>query len=186
MEGTDHFSLRPQANAAFADPRYHGRQGCRTKAVALANSLAGYRNYRRPSPAKPRRGNPLSRHVRCKNPHHGGKIRRQRDRRAAQGRGAGKLNRQTVHSIIRWIRFKHRIPSPSRPAGTLTVSQVRERYGVSLWVVHYWIERGVVSAAQRKPNTPYAITIDDAADRRLREWVAHSGHLHPQSPTQTV
>ena len=89
-------------------------------------------------------------------------------------------------SIIRWIRFKHRIPSPSRPAGTLTVSQVRERYGVSLWVVHYWIERGVVSAAQRKPNTPYAITIDDAADRRLREWVAHSGHLHPQSQTQTV
>src|SRR5271169_6204750 len=99
MEGTDHFSLRPQANAAFADPRYHGRQGCRTKAVALANSLAGWsdRNYRRPSPAKPRRGNPLSRHVRCKNPHHGGKIRRQRDPRAAQGRGAGKLNRQTVH-----------------------------------------------------------------------------------------
>jgi len=89
-------------------------------------------------------------------------------------------------SIIRWIRFKHRVPSPSRPVGTLTVSQVRERYGVSLWVVHYWIERGVVSAAQCKPNTPYAITIDDAADRRLREWVANSGHLHPQSPTQTV
>jgi DNA invertase Pin-like site-specific DNA recombinase len=89
-------------------------------------------------------------------------------------------------NIIRWIRFKHHIPTPSRPAGTLTVSQVRERYAVSLWVVHYWIEHGVVSAAQRKPNTPYAITIDDAADRRLREWVAHSGHLHPSSPTQTV
>ncbi|MGB9387686.1 MAG: recombinase family protein, partial [Pseudolabrys sp.] len=89
-------------------------------------------------------------------------------------------------SIIRWIRFKHHVPSPSRPAGTITVSQARERYGVSVWVVHYWIERGVVSAAQRKPNMPYAITIDDAADRRLREWVAHSGHLHPQSPTQAV
>jgi DNA invertase Pin-like site-specific DNA recombinase len=89
-------------------------------------------------------------------------------------------------SMIRWIRSKHRIPSPSLPAGTLTVTEVRARYGVSLWVVHYWIERGVVSAVHRKPNTPYAITIDDNVDRRLREWVANSGHLHPSSPTQTV
>ncbi|HXR34429.1 MAG TPA: hypothetical protein VN754_00670, partial [Candidatus Binataceae bacterium] len=89
-------------------------------------------------------------------------------------------------SIVRWIRFKHRIPGPSLPAGTFTVNQVRERYGVSLWVVHYWIERGVVSAAQRKPNAPYAVTIDNAVDRRLRKWVANSGHLHQSSLTQTV
>jgi hypothetical protein len=89
-------------------------------------------------------------------------------------------------SIVRWIRFKHRIPGPSLPTGALTVSQVRERYGVSLWVVHYWIERGVVSAEQRRPNAPYAIAIDDAVDRRLRKWVANSGHLHPSSPTQTA
>jgi hypothetical protein len=89
-------------------------------------------------------------------------------------------------SIVRWIRFKHRIPGPSLPTGTLTVSQVRERYGVSLWVVHYWIERGVVSAEQRRPNAPYAIAIDDAVDRRLRKWVANSGHLHPSSPMQTA
>jgi hypothetical protein len=89
-------------------------------------------------------------------------------------------------SIVRWIRFKHRIPGPSLPTGALTVSQVRERYGVSLWVVHYWIERGVVSAEQRRPNAPYAIAIDDAVDRRLRKWVANSGHLHPSSPMQTA
>lgn len=89
-------------------------------------------------------------------------------------------------SIVRWIRFKHLIPGPSLPAGTLTVSQVRQRYGVSPWVVHYWIERGVVSAVQRKPNAPYAIAIDNTVDRRLRKWVANSGHLHPSSPTQTV
>jgi hypothetical protein len=89
-------------------------------------------------------------------------------------------------SIVRWIRFKHRIPGPSLPTGTLTVSQVCERFGVSLWVVHYWIERGVVSAVQRKPNAPYAIVIDNTVDRRLRKWVASSGHLHPSSPTQTV
>ena len=39
----------------------------------------------------------------------------------------------------------------SLPVGTLNVSQVRERYGVSLSVVYYWIERGIVSAVQRKP-----------------------------------
>jgi hypothetical protein len=89
-------------------------------------------------------------------------------------------------SMIRWLRYKHRIPAPSIPAGTLAVSQVRARYGVSLWVVHYWIERGIVAAAQRKRNAPYAITIDDNVDRRLRKWVASSAHLHPSSPTQTA
>jgi DNA invertase Pin-like site-specific DNA recombinase len=108
---------------------------------------------------------------------------------------ADQLNAQAVTSstgkpftvsMVRWIRFKHRIPGPSLSPGTLTANQICERYGVSRWVVHYWIEHGIVSAAQRKPNTPYAITIDDATDRRLREWVANSGHLRPSSPTRAV
>ena len=85
---------------------------------------------------------------------------------------------------IKWLRYKHRIPAPRPLEGTLTVRQMRERYGVSLYVVHYWIERGIVCAAQRKPNAPYAITIDDALDQRLRGWVAHSARLPPLSPTQ--
>jgi DNA invertase Pin-like site-specific DNA recombinase len=89
-------------------------------------------------------------------------------------------------SMINWIRHKHRIFRPSPPDGTLNVSQVRARYGVSLWVVHYWIEHGIVPATQRKPNAPYAITIDDVVDRRLRKWVANSGHLHSTSLMQTV
>jgi DNA invertase Pin-like site-specific DNA recombinase len=89
-------------------------------------------------------------------------------------------------SMINWIRHKHRIFRPSPPDGTLNVSQVRARYRVSLWVVHYWIEHGIVPATQRKPNAPYAITIDDVVDRRLRKWVANSGHLHSTSLMQTV
>src|SRR5262249_58055870 len=50
--------------------------------------------------------------------------------------------------MISWIRYKHRIPGPLPPAGTLTVRQVRQRYGVSLWVVHYWIQRHIVPATQ--------------------------------------
>ena len=89
-------------------------------------------------------------------------------------------------SMVRWIRFKHRIPGPSLSPGALTANQICERYGVSRWVVYYWIEHGIVSATKRRPNRPYGITIDDAADLRLREWVANSGHLRPSSPTQTV
>jgi DNA invertase Pin-like site-specific DNA recombinase len=85
-------------------------------------------------------------------------------------------------SMIRWIRHKHHIPSPLPPAGTLTVGQVCQRYGVSLWVVHYWIERGIVSAVHHKRNTPYAITINADVDRRLRKWVANSGHLRRVTP----
>jgi DNA invertase Pin-like site-specific DNA recombinase len=102
-------------------------------------------------------------------------------------RSEGQRNSTTGKPItlgaIKWIRYKHRIPAPPPPNGTLNVRQVRERYGVSLWVVHYWIERGVLSAVQRKPNAPYVITIDDELDRRLRHWVANSAHLKPLSPT---
>jgi DNA invertase Pin-like site-specific DNA recombinase len=89
-------------------------------------------------------------------------------------------------SLISWIRFKHRIPGPSRLPGTLTVNEVRARYGVSMHVVYYWIARGIVAATQRETNTPYAITINDNVDRRLRKWVANSGHLHPSSQTRTA
>jgi len=87
---------------------------------------------------------------------------------------------------VKWLRYKYHIPAPQLPLGTMTVGQVREKYGVSLWVVHYWIERGIVSAGQRKPNVPYTITIDSNTDQRLLEWVANSAHLHQASPTQTA
>ena len=80
---------------------------------------------------------------------------------------------------IKWLRYKHRIQAPRPSEGTLNVRQVCKKYGVSHWVVHYWISRGIVSAKQRKPNAPYAITIDDELDRRLQQWVANSAHLHP-------
>jgi DNA invertase Pin-like site-specific DNA recombinase len=86
-------------------------------------------------------------------------------------------------SMISWIRFKHRISGPSRPPGTLTVNEVCQRYAVSMHVVYYWIERGHVSAQQRKPGVPYAITITEATDRALREWVATSSRI---SQTQTA
>jgi hypothetical protein len=51
-------------------------------------------------------------------------------------------------------------------------------------VVYYWIERGHVSAHQRKPGVPYAITITDTIDRQLRDWVATSSRIRNGSQTQ--
>ncbi len=85
-------------------------------------------------------------------------------------------------SMIRWIRHKYRIPGPPVPAGTLNVRQLRDRYGVSMWVVYYWIDRGLIDARRKKPGLPYAITITDEIDRTLRHWVANSAHLQPSSP----
>jgi DNA invertase Pin-like site-specific DNA recombinase len=91
-----------------------------------------------------------------------------------------------TRGTIRWLRYKHRIQAPRPSEGTLSVRQVCEKYGVSHWVVYYWISRGIVSATRRKPSMPYAITIDAKLDQRLRQWVANSAHLHPQSPTPTA
>ena len=85
-------------------------------------------------------------------------------------------------SMIKWLRYKHRISAPRPPADTLNVRQVRDRYGVSLWVVHYWIARGVITAQQRKPNAPYEISIDEASDQLLWEWIANSVTSSPLIP----
>ncbi len=38
--------------------------------------------------------------------------------------------------MISWICYKHRIPSPSHPSGTLGAAEVRQRYGVTHWMVY--------------------------------------------------
>src|SRR5208282_2595811 len=103
----------------------------------------------------------------------------------AEGRKSSTGKALTV-DMIRWIRFKHRIPAPTAPAGALTVGQVGARYGVSWGVVYYWIQCGVVHAQKRKQTAPYAITIDDDTDQHLRDWVAKSNHLKLTFPNQAA
>ena len=88
-------------------------------------------------------------------------------------------------SMISWVRFKHRIPGPSRPSGTLSVAEVRQRYGVTHWVVYDWIGKGLVAAHRRKPGLPYAVTITEEMDRALRERIANSTRLAPSSSSRT-
>jgi hypothetical protein len=51
-----------------------------------------------------------------------------------------------------------------------------------MWVVYYWIDGGLITAQKRKPGLPYAITITDAIDHRLRDWVANSSRIAAPSP----
>jgi DNA invertase Pin-like site-specific DNA recombinase len=103
-----------------------------------------------------------------------------------EGQNSSTTGKPITLGTIKWLRYKYRIPAPLPPDGTLNVRQVRERYGVSLWVVHYWIKRGIVPAVQLRPNAPYAITIDDNLNQNLRQWVANSNHLQLSSPTPTA
>ena len=88
-------------------------------------------------------------------------------------------------SMISWIRHKHRIPGPSRPSGTLSVAEVRQRYGVTHWMVYEWIGKGLVQAHRKKPGMPYAITLTAETDHALRERIANSPRLASSSRTQT-
>ncbi len=103
----------------------------------------------------------------------------------AEGRKSS-TGKALTAEMIRWIRWTHRVPGPKLPAGVLTVRDTAKRYGVTPGVIYYWIERGILFPQQRKWNSPYEITIDDATDQRLRHWVANSSRITPTTPTQTV
>ena len=88
--------------------------------------------------------------------------------------------------MISWVRFKYSIARPARPAGTLSVADIAQRYGINPSVVYYWIETGVIDVQRRKPGVPYAITITDEADRDLRERITRSSHIRPLSQEPTA
>jgi DNA invertase Pin-like site-specific DNA recombinase len=81
-------------------------------------------------------------------------------------------------SGVRWIRHRHRIPSPPRhQPGELMVQQLADRFGVSCGVVYYWIETGVVCARRRNCGSPYAITLTDEKVAELEQWVRNSARI---------
>lgn len=88
-------------------------------------------------------------------------------------------------SIVRWIRYKHRIPAPvlKRP-DERTVQEVAQHFGVSPNLVYYWLERGVIEARRRKPGAPWWITLKREQEHELRAWVRNSTKLQKQPRTK--
>jgi DNA invertase Pin-like site-specific DNA recombinase len=63
-----------------------------------------------------------------------------------EGLKTNKGNSFTLHSI-RWIRFKHNIPSVRlQKPDELSINQVAQKFNVSHHVVRYWIERDMIKA----------------------------------------
>lgn len=88
-------------------------------------------------------------------------------------------------SIVKQLRCKYAIAAPSlKQPGELTVGEVASRFGVSLGVVYYWIERGHLPARSLGRGTPYWITLSTEKEAHLRAWVARSTRIKP-STTQS-
>jgi DNA invertase Pin-like site-specific DNA recombinase len=87
--------------------------------------------------------------------------------------------------IIQWIRWRYRIPpAPLKNPEELTVQQVAKKFGVSIGVVYYWIEHGVINTARRlKDGRPYWITLKPADEEKLRDWVRSSSRIPSVSQT---
>ena len=81
-------------------------------------------------------------------------------------------------SKIKWIRFKHGIPNADlKQPDEITVKEATEKFGVSIWVVYYWIERGIVQARRINRGSRYLIKINVDQEKKLSEWVCNSSKI---------
>ncbi len=85
-------------------------------------------------------------------------------------------------SIIKWVRYRYRIPLPQlmRP-DEMTISQMMEKFGVSRYVVYYWIERNLVKTRRLNRGSPYWITVDEDKERELCDWVRNSSRIQTKT-----
>jgi len=92
------------------------------------------------------------------------------------------LGKPFTASMIRWIRYRYKIPAAKLMSSQeSTVQQVAERFRVSINVVYYWIEQGLLQARQLNPGMPYWITVREADEQKLRDWVRNSHRIRPTS-----
>ena len=85
--------------------------------------------------------------------------------------------------IIQWIRKCHGIPAAVlRKPEELTVQQVAQYFGTSDSVVYYWIERKLIQARRLNAGMPYWITLHEADEQKLRDWVRNSTRIQNGKP----
>jgi DNA invertase Pin-like site-specific DNA recombinase len=81
-------------------------------------------------------------------------------------------------SMIKWIRYRYAVPAARvhRP-DEITVKQLADELGVSIYFVHYWINHGVINARQIDGRGPWWITVSDEQRRGLHDRIRTSGHF---------
>ena len=86
------------------------------------------------------------------------------------GYRGSKKGKPFTSSMIKWIRYKHRIDSPPlRQPDELSVDEAAERFNVSRHVVYYWIGRGHLPSRQPYTGGPHCLTITTQKDAELRQ-----------------
>jgi DNA invertase Pin-like site-specific DNA recombinase len=94
-----------------------------------------------------------------------------------------KTNKGNVFTIksIKWIRHKHSIPRvDDRKAGEFTVKELAKQLGVSIGVVYYWINTGLVTGRRHNAGSPYLLEITADIEQELAKRVAQSTRIKPQ------
>ena len=93
-------------------------------------------------------------------------------------------DRPFTTGMIKWIRYKYKLPTPKlkRP-DEFTVTEVAKRFGVAQSVVHYWIQRKVLTTRRHKPNSPHWIKITPEVNRKLTEWIQRSARIKKLTKT---
>lgn len=83
-----------------------------------------------------------------------------------------KTNKENPFTIdsIKWIRYKHKIPSPRlQKPDELSINQTAEKFNVSHHVIRYWIERGIIKA--RPIGSKLWVTIEPTTEVELKKRV---------------
>ena len=112
-------------------------------------------------------------------------------RRLTKAQIADQLNREGRRTpkglsftakAIHWICWRYGIPPVQlKKTEELTVQQVAEKFGVSIWVVHYWIERNIIQTRRLNERAAYWITLNTEDEQKLRDWVRNSSRIHADS-----
>ncbi|MDJ6368559.1 recombinase family protein [Salmonella enterica] len=81
-------------------------------------------------------------------------------------------------AMIKWIRYKYKIAAANLMRhDEFTVKQVASRLQVSTHMVYYWISRHVVVARKLDGRGAWWITLNEAKEHELRNWILRSAHL---------
>jgi len=71
-------------------------------------------------------------------------------------------------TMVKWIRYKFQIPAPMlKGLQEYTLKEISDKFGVTHYVVYYWIERGYVKARKINNRPPWLIKLDSEKENEL-------------------
>jgi DNA invertase Pin-like site-specific DNA recombinase len=84
-------------------------------------------------------------------------------------------NRLFTTDSVSWLRYRYRIPGPKVEG--FSIKEVAKRFGVSTYVVYYWLDRGVIKGKKLAPGWPWRILLDEETEKALTGWTDNSTRI---------